>query len=99
MCDGDAEDSTLFNSSDCSGNDMEKTVNKILHIFHAHGIRSGGVLSKKLMMDEIKTWPADEKMMVRDAWHTLVGHGLIQEGHPEGPILTPAGERAIYGGS
>ncbi|KAB2932932.1 MAG: hypothetical protein F9K24_08685 [Leptonema illini] len=78
---------------------MEKIVHKILQIFQAHGIRAGGVLSKKLMMDEIKTWPADEKMMVRDAWHTLVGHGLIQEGHPEGPTLTPAGERSIYGGS
>ncbi len=76
---------------------MEKIVQKILQIFQAQGIRAGGVLSKKLMMDEIKSWPSDEKMMVRDAWHTLVGHGLIQEGHPEGPILTPAGERAIYG--
>jgi hypothetical protein len=76
---------------------MDQIVHKILQIFQAHGIRAGGVLSRKLMMDEIRTWPAEERVMVRDAWHILVGQGLIQEGHPNGPTLTPAGERAIYG--
>ncbi|MCB1165565.1 MAG: hypothetical protein KDK37_12390 [Leptospiraceae bacterium] len=73
--------------------EREKVIKDILAIFQSKGLQAGDVLDKKVMMDEIKTWPADRKMMVRDAWHLLVGNGLIQEGDPTGPRLTPRGEQ------
>lgn len=75
---------------------MEDVLFRILGIFRSKGIRAGQVLVKKEMMDEIKTWSTQDKMLVRDAWHTLVGQGLIQDGHPDGPTLTVAGERIAY---
>lgn len=75
---------------------METTVHRILAIFRANHVRAGQVLSKKVMMDEIKGWPPQEKLLVRDAWHVLTSQGLIREGHPDGPTLTTAGEKIAY---
>ncbi|MBI38376.1 MAG: hypothetical protein CMF59_02160 [Leptospiraceae bacterium] len=81
--------------SEFTMDEREQVLKDILQIFKSNGIKAGDVMDKKLMMDEIKSWPQERKLMVRDAWHMLVGNGLIQEGDPAGPRLTPRGEQLM----
>ena len=70
-------------------------VSKILQLFRTHGIGAGGVLPRAHLTAELQSWSPQEKAMMRDAWHTLVGQGLLAEGHPDGPTLTPKGAAAV----
>ncbi|MCR9140823.1 MAG: hypothetical protein NXI24_01025 [bacterium] len=70
-------------------------VQKILNLFRIHSIGVGQVLPKAHLTAELQSWPPAEKAQMRNAWHTLVGEGLIAEGHPEGPTLTPKGAAAL----
>jgi hypothetical protein len=47
-------------------------------------------------MEEIAKLSPSEKSQVRDAWHILVGNGLIEERSPIGPTLTELGEEMVY---
>ncbi len=69
-----------------------EVINFILNIFKENNIQSGQILPKSIMNQKLKELPLDKKSKVRDAWHFLVGNGFIQEGNPEGPMLTRKGE-------
>lgn len=70
-------------------------VHKILNLFKEHNIKANEVLPKGIITEYLKNLSTQEKAQVRNAWHFLVGNGFIQEGHPEGPILTRRGEEYI----
>jgi hypothetical protein len=70
-------------------------VHKILKLFRTHSIPAGQVLPKAHLTAELQGWAPAEKAQMRNAWHTLVGEGLIAEGHPDGPTLTPKGAAAL----
>jgi len=76
---------------------MQTALNKILQLFRDNGVEAGQVLPKEKLTAEIRSWPPDEKAQMRNAWHTLVGEGYIQEGNPAGPTLTRKGRAAAYG--
>ncbi len=69
----------------------------ILDSFKKNGIKAGQTLDKKLLVQEINKLSPNEKVNVRNAWHTLLGNGLITENNPLGPTLTSLGEEMIYG--
>ncbi len=85
----------LVSESICLGNCMD-ALEIILDTFKKNEIKAGQTLDKKLLMLEINKLPQDEKLNVRNAWHTLVGNGLIVESNPIGPTLTSLGEEMIY---
>ncbi len=68
---------------------------KILDLFRRHDVGAGSVLAKQHLTDEIMSWPPEQKMKMRDAWHRLVGEGYVIEGDPRGPTLTPKGRAAV----
>lgn len=70
-------------------------VHKILKLFRTHSIEVGQVLPKAHLTTELQSWTPQEKGAMRNAWHTLVGEGLIAEGNPEGPTLTPKGAAVL----
>lgn len=70
-------------------------VHRILKLFRTHSIAVGQVLPKAHLTAELQSWSPPEKARMRDAWHTLVGEGLIAEGHPDGPTLTPKGSAVL----
>jgi hypothetical protein len=73
-----------------------EVLDKILKTFKEYNIKAGGTLEKKLLMQEIAKLSPSEKSQVRDAWHILVGNGLIEERSPIGPTLTELGEEMVY---
>ncbi len=70
-------------------------VQKILALFRTHSIAAGEVLPKAHLTEELQSWSPAEKGQMRNAWHMLVGEGLIAEGHPDGPTLTEKGAAAV----
>ncbi len=70
-------------------------VKELLKIFKDNQVSANQVLPKKIINDELKMFSPEKKIKVRDAWHFLVGNGFIQEGNPEGPVLTRKGEEFI----
>lgn len=74
---------------------MSAAVQKILATFVRHGVDVGGVLPRAELTRELQSWTPAEKQDLRAAWHVLVGEGLIQEGDPRGPVLTPRGKAAL----
>ncbi|NBU96828.1 MAG: hypothetical protein EBS19_01230 [Spirochaetia bacterium] len=68
----------------------------ILDTFKKNQIKAGQILDKKLLLLEINKLSKEEKLNVRNAWHTLLGNGLILESNPLGPTLTSLGEEMIY---
>ncbi len=70
-------------------------VQKILKLFRTHSIQAGQVLPKAHLTEELQSWSPAEKAQMRNAWHALVGEGLLAEGHPEGPTLTEKGAAAV----
>jgi predicted transcriptional regulator len=56
-----------------------ETVHRILQIFVKNEVQ---IISKRQLMDEIKSWNL-EVSFIRDAWHTLMGNGLIQQNGDE----------------
>jgi len=68
----------------------------ILDTFKKNQIKAGQILDKKLLLLEINKLSQEEKLNVRNAWHTLLGNGLILESNPLGPTLTSLGEEMIY---
>lgn len=76
---------------------MKAELQKILNLFKENGVEAGGVLPKEKLTAEMRSWPPEEKAHMRNAWHTMVGEGLIQEGNPAGPTLTRRGHQAVYG--
>ena len=57
---------------------MADTIQQILEVFKANEISAGGRLHKKVILDEIKKMNLD-MLQVRNAWHSLMGEGLIQQ--------------------
>lgn len=75
--------------------DVKTAFFKILQLFQKNNIEQGQSLPKQLLTEEIKSWPPELKPHMRNAWHILVGEGYIQDGHPDGPVLTPKGQAAL----
>lgn len=73
-----------------------EVLDKILKTFQKNGIKAGETLEKKILMQEIAQLSPAEKAQVRDAWHLLIGNGLIIERNPIGPTLTELGEEMVY---
>ncbi len=73
-----------------------EVLDKILKTFQKNGIKAGETLEKKILMQEIAQLSPSEKAQVRDAWHLLIGNGLIIERNPIGPTLTELGEEMVY---
>lgn len=67
---------------------------KILNIFKENNVRAGEKLNKRIVTDQIKSWGSDVAD-VRNAWHSLIGYGLLQQSGDE-LILTGRGEKAVY---
>jgi hypothetical protein len=74
---------------------MSAAVQKILATFARNGVDAGGFLPRAELTRELQSWTPAEKQELRSAWHVLVGEGLVQEGDPRGPILTPRGKAAL----
>lgn len=70
------------------------TVEKILAIFKENNIQANGVLHKRIVMDKIKSWGLDV-VEIRNAWHTLMGYGLIMQVGDD-LVLTKQGESIAY---
>jgi predicted transcriptional regulator len=70
-----------------------ESISKILTIFKNHNIGANQSLSKRMFMDEVKSLGI-EVVEIRNAWHTLIGNGLIiQQG--EQIILTEKGNQLL----
>lgn len=74
-----------------------EVIDIIIDTFRKNEIHAGETLQKKILMAEIQKLDPSLKLQVRDAWHTLVGNGIIVEQNPIGPTLTDLGEQIIYG--
>lgn len=75
--------------------DTKTAFERILKLFKENNITAGQCLPKEFLTGEIRSWPPELKPHMRNAWHTLVGEGYIQDGHPDGPVLTRKGESAL----
>ena len=53
------------------------TAEKILNIFKENNIQANEKLHKRIVMDTIKSWGLDV-IEIRNAWHALMGYGLLQ---------------------
>ena len=73
---------------------MTDLVPKVLDIFKEQNITEGGALHKSVVLDAMKSWGADINS-IRDAWHRLMGEGLIQQ-VGENIVLTSRGAAKIY---
>ena len=67
------------------------TAERILTIFKENNIQANGKLHKRIVMDTIKSWGLDV-VEIRNAWHALMGYGLLQQVGDE-LILTPKGDQ------
>jgi hypothetical protein len=47
------------------------------------------------MTENLKKFPPEKKVLIRDAWHFLIGNQFLMEGNPQGPVLTKKGEEYI----
>jgi hypothetical protein len=70
------------------------TAEKILSIFKENNIQANGKLHKRIVMDAIKSWGLDV-VEIRNAWHALMGYGLMQQVGDE-LMLTAKGEEIAY---
>ncbi|MEM7182516.1 MAG: hypothetical protein AAF518_16500 [Spirochaetota bacterium] len=75
---------------------MQEIIKEIFSVFRDNGIKANQVLQKAELTKKIQSLPPELKMQLRDAWHTLVAEQIIQEGNPQGPILTVKGEQFVY---
>jgi hypothetical protein len=74
---------------------MTEIINEILKVFKEHGIKAGQFLPKEIMTENLKKFPPEKKVLIRDAWHFLIGNQFLMEGNPQGPVLTKKGEEYI----
>lgn len=70
------------------------TAEKILNIFKENNIQANGKLHKRIVMDTIKSWGLDV-IEIRNAWHALMGYGLMQQVGDE-LVLTAKGAEVAY---
>lgn len=70
------------------------TAERILNIFKENNIQAGGKLHKRIVMDAIKSWGLDV-VEIRNAWHALMGYGLMQQVGDE-LVLTAKGAEIAY---
>lgn len=70
------------------------TAEKILNIFKENNIQANEKLHKRIVMDTIKSWGLDV-VEIRNAWHALMGYGLLQQVGDE-LVLTAKGSEAVY---
>ncbi|MDX1960471.1 MAG: hypothetical protein SFU98_18015 [Leptospiraceae bacterium] len=69
------------------------TVQRILKIFEREGVGVGVPISKRIILDEIKSWGLDVGE-IRNSWHSLIGYGLIVQRGDE-LILTEKGNSVL----
>lgn len=72
------------------------TAEKILNIFKENNIQANGKLHKRIVMDTIKSWGLDV-VEIRNAWHALMGYGLLHQVGDE-LVLTEKGHEVAYKG-
>ncbi len=69
---------------------------KILNIFKINNIKAGQILPRAELVKGIQALSPQERVQLKDAWHTILSNRLIIDGKPEGPILTELGESMVY---
>ena len=74
--------------------DDMNTAEKILNIFKENNIQANEKLHKRIVMDTIKSWGLDV-IEIRNAWHALMGYGLLQQVGDE-LVLTEKGKEIAY---
>ncbi len=71
-------------------------IEEVLLLFKENDVRAGQSLDKSKFTEKFKNYPMEKKIEVREAWHVLVGQGLIIEIQGKGPTLTKMGESLVY---
>jgi len=74
--------------------DDMNTAERILNIFKENNIEANEKLHKRIVMDTIKSWGL-EVVEIRNAWHALMGYGLLQQVGDE-LVLTEKGKEIAY---